>query len=287
MVKRQDNSQDAPKTFANRFLKKLLNIPFFILKVFYFLPFLAFALWLLQLLYFPHLEAHKIVEQTVKPAPEEHNVFKAILDQPDLLIRGHFHIIDEYVSQPEPKAPICLTCHGTYPHSKEKKVRSLLNFHTGFIACAVCHARKDSGDKQIDFGWVDRETGKISSKVEGEYGKYPAKIFPVRTEAGGQISILRPVDDKLAQQYLSIKDKYSPDQVARAKIKLHEGISSKPVFCSDCHKPEGYLDFIKLGFPPQRVNHLNSTEVVGMIDKYKTFYLPSQIDFGIERTFNK
>jgi hypothetical protein len=67
------------------------------------------------------------------------------------------------------------------------------------------------------------------------------------------------------------------------KAKLHEHISDKPVFCSDCHKKDGYLDFKELGFPKQRIDHLNSTEIVGMIEKYKKFYLPSQIDFGIEK----
>ena len=95
------------------------------------------------------------------------------------------------------------------------------------------------------------------------------------------------MDEKAARQYIKIKDKFNPDQSAQAKIKLHEHISSKPVFCSDCHQKDGYLDYAKLGFPTQRINHLNSTEVVGMIEKYKTFYLPSEIDFGVENTFGK
>jgi hypothetical protein len=49
---------------------------------------------------------------------------------------------------------------------------------------------------------------------------------------------------------------------------------------------DGYLNFIELGFPLKRVNHLNSTEVVGLIEKYKTSYLPSEIDFGAEKAFN-
>jgi len=41
--------------------------------------------------------------------------------------------------------------------------------------------------------------------------------------------------------------------------------------------------FKELGFSKQRIDHLDSTEIVGMIEKYKKFYLPSQIDFGIEK----
>jgi len=37
--------------------------------------------------------------------------------------------------------------------------------------------------------------------------------------------------------------------------------------CSDCHQRKGCLDVAALGFQPQRVVDLNSSEVVGLIDK--------------------
>jgi len=48
----------------------------------------------------------------------------------------------------------------------------------------------------------------------------------------------------------------------------------------DCHKKDGYLNFVKLGFPKNRVDHLVSTEVASMITNYETFYLPEVIDFS-------
>jgi len=216
---------------------------------------------------------------------EDKDVFRTILQQNELVAREHFHMVDAYITQPEPNPPLCLMCHGTYPHSKEMKVRSIVNFHTGFIACAVCHARKKPGDNRIEFAWIDRKTGEIAAEAQGQYGKYTAKIFPIQITAEGHKKIYEPVDDQTARQFLLTKDKYSPDQVAQAKIKMHEHISPEPVFCSDCHKKDGYLDYAKLGFPMKRINHLNSSEVVGMIEKYKTFYLPSAIDFGIENSF--
>lgn len=283
MRKKSLKAQNPPKTFAGRVLHKILRLPLFLLKVAYLLPILLFGLWLLQMLYFPQLEARKIAE-FVKSKKEE-NIFKTFLIQKDAVPREHFHMTDEYVTRKEPILPLCSTCHGTYPHSKEKKVRAILNFHTGFIACSVCHARKEPGTKDIIFKWVHWKTGEILDKVKGEYGKYPAEIFPVKIDDKGRKTIFRPVDYQSAKHYLLIRQKLTSDQIAQAKIKLHEHISEKPVFCSDCHKKDGYLDFIKLGFSRQRVNHLNSTEVVGMIQKYKTFYLPSEIDFGVEQIF--
>jgi hypothetical protein len=286
MIKRKDAPQNPPKSFLDSAVGKLLRLPVFLLKLVYLIPILLFGLWLLQMLYFPQLEAKKIIEMT-RHKKDDKNIFRTILKQDELLAREHFHMVDEYITKPESNPPLCLMCHGTYPHSKEKKVRSILNFHTGFIACAVCHARKKPGDKSINFVWIVRETGEIAAKVQGQYGKYAAKIFPIQITAEGHKKIYRPVDDETARQFLLTKDEYSPDQVAQAKTKMHEHISSEPVFCSDCHKKDGYLDYARLGFPMQRINHLNSSEIVGMIEKYKTFYLPSAIDFGVENSFEK
>lgn len=244
--------------------------------VLYISPFFLFGLWLLQIVYFPQAEAEKPV---VVPTPSKDDVFRQILADKLPVARGHYHIVDEYVSQPEPKASICLTCHGTYPHGRNEKIRSLLNSHAGFMACAVCHVRKDSGGNGFSFAWVHRETELITMRVAGGYGKYQAKIFPVLLGDNGRKRIFRPLSEEAAQQFLEVKDKYTPDQVAQAKVKLHEGISRKPVYCNECHKKEGYFAFAQLGFSPNRVNQLASSEIIGMLDKYETFYLPSVLDF--------
>ena len=254
------------------------KISSFLLKAIFAVPLILLGLWLLQMLYLPQLDARKPAGLQ-EPAKEE-GIFAGILRARKPLGRGHFHMIDEEREKHEPYEPLCLTCHGTFPHSKEKKVRSLLNFHTGFMACAVCHVRKDPADRDHFFIWVDRVTGITSLAVEGEYGKYPARIFPVKITGGGQQEIIRPVSQQSAREYLELKDKFTPDQAAKAKIKLHEKLSKKPVFCMDCHKKDGYIEFSKLGYPRNRVDHLRSTEVASMIEKYETFYLPEVIDFS-------
>ena len=267
-----------------RIIRIIKSFSILLLKFLYILPLLLFGAWLLKLVYLPHEVARLEAKTSLEPSKlsKEDGIFEKILLQKDTVPREHFHIVDEHVSPPERMPPICLTCHGTYPHSKEEKVRSILNFHGGFMACSVCHARKEHDEKMVYFAWVDRESGSISKKAKGEYGKYPGKIFPIKITEGIKTRIFRPVNEEAAQQFLKYKAQYTPDQIAQAKAKLHEHISSKPVFCSDCHKKDGYLDFEKLGFPKQRIDHLNSTEIVGMIEKYKKFYLPSQIDFGLE-----
>ncbi len=247
------------------------------------LIFVGFGLWLVHLVYLPDVKAKKLATMAATvTAPKKEGVFRKILKQKGPPLHGHFHMIDEYVLKEDAYQPLCSTCHGTYPHSKEKKVRSLLNFHTGFMACAVCHARKDVAEKDYSYVWMDRETGKTSVTIDAGYGygKYAAKIFPARVHKDGGKEIIRPVDEHSAREYLNLKDQFTPDQNAQAKLKLHEHISPKPVFCTECHKKNGYLDFAELGFPKNRVDNLASTEVAGMVEKYGTFYLPSVIDFG-------
>ena len=42
-----------------------------------------------------------------------------------------------------------------------------------------------------------------------------------------------------------------------------------------------YLPYAQLGFPPRRVEELTSTAVVGMITKYKKFWIPSFLKPGV------
>lgn len=263
---------------AEKDRKQLSKTAKIVIKTAVLLPIILFAIWLLKLVYFPHAGIRK-GEAAARPA-EEQGFFTKILRDDGPIPKEHFHMVDEHLVQVDPYHPICLECHGSYPHSKEKKVRAILNFHNGFLACMVCHVRKTEDDKSFSFVWVNRQTGATSMRVEGGFGKYPAKIFPIRETAGRRLEIIHPVDEKAAEEFMRLKDQFSADQMAKAKIKLHENISKKPVFCNECHKKDGYFDFARLGFPDNRVDHLTSTEITGMIEKYETFYMPEAIDFS-------
>lgn len=256
---------------------QMIKIVRLLVKAVFALPLFVFGLWLVQQLYFPELRAGK--SQEVSVMADADDLFFRKAQQDALPVpRGHFHMIDNYIFQATPFEPICRTCHGTYAHGKEAKVRSFLNSHEGFLACAVCHVRKDPADKTFSFTWVDGQTGETTMAVEGEYGKFPAKIFPKKMDARGKEQIIHPISEESAQAFLARREKLTPDEVAQAKAKLHENISKKPVSCIECHKRGGYLGFAELGFAKNRVAHLTSLEVANMIDKYETFYLPEVLD---------
>ncbi len=260
----------------------------YLIKMAYIAPFAIFILWLLQLAYFPHLvyipkfiEAMKPkveVAKTVTEISGKKEMIKKIEHQSDPIPRGHFHITDEYIErlihQLETNPDLCLKCHGTYPHKKDKKKRSILNLHNGFMACEVCHVRKGPKDDNISFAWVNLKTGEISMKVKGGYGKYPAKIVPIKQIAGRTERLDEMVAREFSQEYLELKNKYTSDQLAEVK-KVHEhNLTKEPIICNDCHTTNGYLDLAGLGFSRHRVNRLSSSEIPNMLQKYEKFYFP-------------
>ena len=64
-------------------------------------------------------------------------------------------------------------------------------------------------------------------------------------------------------------------QKSKAIKLVHQANSKNPYVCDDCHrKDHPVLSLRDLGYPPERIAFLESNEVVEMIEKYKTFFLP-------------
>ena len=279
----------AGTSFYDRALHRIRKLFFSLLKVVYIIPFFLFGLWLLSVVYFPGFDLNASV--SLLKYRKDNVEFNIISRKKETVPRDHFHMVDAYVEGRDAIQPTCVLCHGMYAHGKEKKVRAFLNMHNSVIACSVCHVRKDKidaegrampGNEMIEYLWVDRESGEFKNSVDGEYGKYPAKIFPVTDTGKGFRNLLTPITEEAARQFLEMAPQLTEKQLDEQRVKLHEGITKEPVSCGDCHKKDGYLDFRKLGFPKQRIDNLVSSEFVGMIDKYETFHLPSVIDFSGE-----
>lgn len=211
------------------------------------------------------------------PVPED--LFHRLAEDEEDISRDHFHILDTPVEVAG--QTLCPMCHGTYPHGKDEKLRALLNLHVGFMDCAVCHMGKEpEADRR--FAWIDRESGELSFEPDGGFGVYPAKISLLMPNARGEPEVVRPVAEESAEAYLEVRHLYTPDQNTEAKAMLHERLSTEPVFCSDCHARDSYVDFDALGFTRSRAAALRSGDVAAMIEKYDTFYMPPAIDFGPE-----
>ena len=211
------------------------------------------------------------------------------IDQP--YIEGRFHHIGFEIEQD--KFNICVRCHGNTPHSKAKDVRSFLNMHAFYTACETCHIRPGKDTNNLAFRWYEKQSGDITGNpltlinIEKSYtqddsrhfyptyGDYGAKIAP-GTMNGNQFEFLRTEKDRnFVELYLNQEKTLSSQQKSQMKRVIHKDIKEKPVECNFCHQPNNpYLPFAELGYPPRRIDELVNTSVVGMIDKYKQFYIP-------------
>jgi hypothetical protein len=272
---------NAIKAFMSKAIHLIKRFFIFLIKIFYIGSFFLIGILLLKMVYFPQMDFFpqsnaKSPDMVTEYTGNEEMIERSVKDS-----RSHFHITDEHVLRLESDPPLCLTCHGIYPHSKDKKTESLINLHTGFMACEVCHIRKNLKDKNHFFAWVDLETGITSMRVKGGYGKYTAKIIPIKSIDGHPERLDKLVSEQFSQVDLKLKDQqYAPEQSpAVVKLKrIHEyNLSKKPVSCLECHKKDGYLDFTKLGFPQNRIDQLISSEVSRMVEHYETFYMPKML----------
>jgi len=260
---------------ALNFMKKLSAL---LLKTVYVGSLLVFSMWLLKLLYFSNAGEEKQAVSTEYSRNEE--MIDRILKGTETIPRGHFHITDKNFYHLEPEPPLCLRCHGIYPHTKDKKYMSFLNLHVGFLACEVCHVHRDLKDNSHYFAWVDLETGEKSMKVKGGYGKYDARIVPFRKVKDRHERLDKLIDEKFRDFYSSLKETRYQVEHRDELLRIHEyNLSKKSVVCLDCHKEDGYLDLSALGFPISRINHLTSSEVSRMMGKYETFYIPRMLRF--------
>ena len=209
-------------------------------------------------------------------------------------LHRHFHRTVEYPQLTENERPVCFICHSDYPHSKNKKVRSLLNMHTQYFVCESCHIKKVPGTS-LFYKWhspfdenpkgpflntsYDPETGNVV-EVEDKFSKItPFFIKGVRLELAIQAQ-----DAPLAKDFVKVRDKLTPEQREGVKNKFHVNIKPKGHECNTCHSKQSILEFERLGFSESRIADLEQLNVKGMLTKYENFYLP---DLFIESEPNK
>lgn len=223
----------------------------------------AFCIWLVYLTYFKDMSS-KNSALSKKSVPRQE-----ILYEP-------FHGVDDSVLAGSKSKSWCLRCHEDFSHSKSKEVRGMLNAHSFFIACEVCHIAPKPGE-QIEYRWMQRGTNTALTSLQGQPGEYGGTIIPFKTENG----VSRRLDENLeAQQLLdetTSKDSAGDIQQRKKLLNadIHKEFSPKPIFCDECHRENGPLNFAQLMYPPEVAKRLTFGEGANVIKQYKDFYLPS------------
>jgi hypothetical protein len=197
-------------------------------------------------------------------------------------VKGHFHHIGMTVESDETN--VCVRCHGAVPHDKSKAIRGFLNMHAFFMACETCHIQHKPAQEPWGFRWYDKKDGAIVANPpdlvatdKEKYGNYGTKIAPGMQNADGSFRLINGEKERsFVSDYIKNKDQLSSVEQSKMKKVIHRMVDDKPLLCEGCHttSQKPYLPFAELGYPQRRIRDLTSTEVVGMVNKYREFYIP-------------
>jgi len=223
----------------------------------------------------------------------------------DMEKHEHFHRVVDYPQIPEDKRSVCAICHSDYPHKKNKRIRSLMNMHTQYLACETCHIKPRVG-AAIVYRWyspvtdhpqgpffgtrydlkTDRlVTGDPFAKIAPDF-KYDRMVPPSLTLAKTDDlwSPLQTQNAPMARDFMKVRDRLTPEQREGVKNQFHENIKPKGLECRKCHSEKSILDYRHLGFSEKRARDLTHLEVAGMIAKYEEFYLPELFGEAVKET---
>jgi len=224
--------------------------------------------------------------------PEQPGLLQELNEQRFTERMRHFHNepVEDLVTAG--KKTVCFYCHGDFPHAKQRMVRTLLNMHTQFIGCMTCHTDPDKIPQDsyrfrwLNYSGIDTKGPPFGTSLDPKTGflvgtdNYFSKIV-VYTASGDEEQLLEvPELFGKGEEFLSIREQLSEQDRNALKKRFHALTMPKGRACARCHTTEekSYLPFRDLGFSDQRVADLTNLNMVGIVDKYREFYLPRLFD---------
>lgn len=198
----------------------------------------------------------------------------------------HFHQTEERIFLPMEDQENCLTCHSIWPHKKNRRTRAFNNQHSRYMSCMVCHTDEEPGRK-LDYEWFDFGVDNSITR-QGPYGlnnlgddrvtgedNFISKIIPVVIDGSSQARIYTPYNTPLYRDYRkSVRDgeAVNPEMIRQeAEAMLSENAQG----CTSCHNQNSEFPWESLGFEGERLNEMQHSAVVGMVEKYELFYFPA------------
>jgi hypothetical protein len=221
-----------------------------------------------------------------------------------------FHKEERFVITRLEDKSSCRVCHPLYPHSANHKVRALLNMHTGYLVCEVCHLKIKDFD-MVTYNWKSPEVFEFTGEPYGTVKKREIpkakktenviskmlKIFSHEDIEGQTVTteyllsriaaysveksrknlLLNTEDNEKAKSYLAREKDLSQEKKEEELQYFHRDIARKEisVACNGCHSPDGMLDYVGLGFNKTRTKDLEYMNIKSLVTKYDVFYLPN------------
>ncbi|GBE40581.1 hypothetical protein BMS3Bbin09_00467 [bacterium BMS3Bbin09] len=207
----------------------------------------------------------------------------------------------------------CRVCHPLYPHSNNKKIRALLNMHTGYMVCDMCHLKKVIL-KNLTYDWKSPDSVKFYGKPYGRYSiegnkikefwrsisrmfkrLFSKEMYPEQAGETGYVTsriaafsvekekkkiVMNTQDTEKAIEFTTREKIFAPGEKEKELNYFHRDITKKEfsVACNECHSSKGGLDFKKLGYDDQKAKYLKELDVKRLETEYEIFYFPHMFE---------
>jgi hypothetical protein len=241
---------------------------------------------------------------------ECHGEDKEKIDNIDQAYLTDFHKNERFAITRLDDETSCRVCHPLYPHSEHNKVRALLNMHTGFMLCEVCHIR-DRSKETILYDWKEPEEFEFTGEPYGTHQKkevteknnsssvisrmlkmfdeekgdnektelkhFISRIAVYRTSDSKKELLINTEDNKKAEKFMEKEKQLSKAEREKELDFFHRDTAKKEisVACDECHSSDGIMNFEKLGFSKRKADDLKYLNIKGLVKKYETFYIPN------------
>lgn len=143
-------------------------------------------------------------------------------------------------------------------------------------------------EKSLSFDWLNYSGIEVSGQPFGiridpatgfvvETDDYYSKIVAYTSKNGGRQLLEKTEESPDVREFVQLRGQFTDREREIYKKSLHKLVSPKGRFCTRCHREEdkSYLPFKKLGFSEQRITDLTNINIVGIVEKYRQFYMPT------------
>jgi len=183
------------------------------------------------------------------------------------------------------KSP-CRICHDTYPHSRYKMTRAILNKHSHHITCEVCHLEIENPDK-ILYDWMDAEKVIFKGAPFGVYydpiektlleaQRTISRIGLYKVEKGGKVPLMKEWNSEIARELKVPEKNWNDDQSIKVINYYHKKIRKMEIkdACQKCHRESGMIVFGTLGYSKKRAQELKDIALEKIVANYEVFHIP-------------
>lgn len=185
----------------------------------------------------------------------------------------------------EDKSP-CRICHNTYPHSKYKMTRAILNKHTHHINCEVCHLDVKNPEKTF-YDWNGAENVTFKGNPFGVYfnpvdksllkaERAISRIGIYRFKKGKKQPLMKEWNSEIAKKLKVPEKNWDEDQSIKIMKYYHKNIGKMDIkeACQKCHRESGLIDFESLGYSKKRSEELKDIALEKIVANYEVFHIP-------------